>query len=87
MLHALLNLHLDEALLLANLQRHVAQLMGEHLAEAHYQGGDKQQDDGQTAIHGVHQQEGSRQLYAGNSELWQQGCGDVGHGIDVLRQA
>ena len=54
MFHALLHLHLDGALLLADIERHVAQAMGKEFAESYHERCNEQQCQRQSSIHGVH---------------------------------
>ena len=84
MLHAFLHLHLDGALLLTDVERHVTQPMGKELAKGYDEGGDEQQSQRQSTVHGVHEQEGTRELDTRDDKLRQQRRGDFRNGVDIL---
>ena len=86
MLHALLHLHLDAALVLTDVERHLTQTAGDEFSEDDGQGCEQQQGPGQTGVEHAHEQEGATELYHRDGHLGH----DVGkygaHLLDVLGQ-
>ena len=86
-LHPFLDLHLDAAFLVADLERHLAKRPGDDLAEGDGQRREHQQGPGQAAVHRVHQQEGPDELDQRDEHPGQHRGRRLSHHIDIFGQA
>ena len=84
MLHGLLHQHLDDALLLADVEGHLAHLTGEKLAQEEKQRRQHEQRPRQTGIHRLHQRESTYQLEGGNCHVGNECGGGIAHHFNIL---
>lgn len=87
MLHALLHLHLDAALVLSDVECHLPQSAGNQFSEYDDQRREQQQRPCQPFVKPPHQQEGAAELDAGNHHLGQRVGAYRAHLLDILRQS
>ena len=85
MLHTLLHLHLDAALVLSDVECHLSQPSGNDLAENDGKGRQQQQYPSQPGVEPPHQQERATQPYHRDYDLGQRICTDSTYLFDVLR--
>ena len=87
MLHALLDLHENMALVLTDGEGEGPQPVGDKLAEGDGEGGEEHECPGQSGVEPVHEQEGSCQLHRHDHHLGQGDGNGLAHGIDILGHA
>ena len=87
MFHTLLHLHLDTALVLTDVECHLAQPTGNKLAKDDSHRRQQQQGPSQTGVKPLHEQECAAELYHGNQHLGNGVSTDATHLIDILRQS
>ena len=87
MLHALLHLHLDAALVLSDVECHLPKPAGNQFSEYDGQRREQQQRPCQPFVKPPHQQEGAAELDAGNHHLGQRVGAYRAHLLDILRQS
>ena len=86
-LHTLLHLHLYAALVLADIERHLAQAARYQLAKHDGHGREQQQGPSQTGVEPAHEQERATQLNKGDGYLGDGVGTHAADGLDILDQA
>ena len=83
-LHPFLYLHLDAALLLADVERHLPERTGDGLGKSDDQRRQQQQGPRQGTVHRIQQQKSARKLDQGYDGIGNQGGGGLTDRIDIF---
>ena len=87
MFHTFLDLHLDMALILPDIERHLAERPGDKLAENDGQRCEEQQGPGKRLVHRGHQQESAQQLEERNQQAGKEVRGSIAYSFNIFGQA